>query len=85
MTDQICDCQLQQICGSALGLDLALMLRRGAHRLVSVLEREVHRLALKLKREATQAHVLMLKCDPEVCVSKNSTTIAFDRDWEIRV
>ena len=49
-----------------LDTDLTLMLKRGAHRLASVLEHEVHRLALKLKREATQACVLMLKRDPKV-------------------
>jgi len=47
--------QLQQKHESALGLNLALILRCGAHRLASVLERGAHRLALKLKREAFQA------------------------------
>ena len=40
--------------GLTLDADLALMLRRGAHKLTSVLERGAHMLALKLKREATQ-------------------------------
>ena len=35
-----------------------------------------------LKREATQARVLILKHDPEVCVSKNNTIIAFGRESE---
>jgi len=59
-----------------------MMLRRGAHRLASVLEREAHMLALKLKREATQACVLMLKRDPEVRVLKSSMiiTLGIERD-----
>jgi len=52
--------------GLALDADLPLMLRRGPHRLASVLE-----------REATQSLVLMLKHDPKACVSKDGTTIAF--------
>ena len=40
--------------GLALDADLALTLRRGAHRLASVLEHGAHKLALKLKREASQ-------------------------------
>ena len=82
--------------GLALDTDLALMLRSGAHRLVSVLECGAHKLALKLKVkllrlafvlkcEATHACVLMLKRDPEVCVSKNNMTIAFGKDCEVRV
>ena len=63
--------------GLAPDVDLTLMLRRRAHRLASVLEREAHRLALKLKCEATQACVLMLKCDSEIRVLKSSMTIAF--------
>ena len=54
------------------------------------------RLAFMLKREAIQAciyienvklHMLafMLKRDPEICISKNSTTIAFGRECEVRV
>ena len=85
VTDQIRGCQLQQKRSSVLYADLALMLRHGAHRLASVLERGAHMLALKLKHEATQGRVLMLKRDPEVCVSKNNMTIAFDRDCEVRV
>ena len=38
-----------------LDANLALMLRREAHRLAFVSERGAHRLALKLKREASQA------------------------------
>jgi len=41
------------------------------------------RLAFVLKHEAAQARVLMLKRNPEVCVLKNCTTIAFGRDCEI--
>ena len=41
--------------GLMLDVDLALMLRRGAHRLAFVLECGAHRLSLKLKREASQA------------------------------
>jgi len=41
--------------GFVLDADLALMLRREAHRLAFVLERGAHRLALKLKREVSQA------------------------------
>ena len=37
-----------------LDMDLALMLRRGAHRSTSVLERGAHRLSLKLKRKSSQ-------------------------------
>ena len=75
----------------ALDADLTLMLRREAYRLVYVLERGAHRivkllkLAFVLKCEATQAHILMLKRDPEVCALKNSTTIAFDRDCKVHV
>ena len=47
-------------------------------------ERGAHRLALKLKHEATQGRVLMLKRDPEACVSKSSMTIVFGRDREAR-
>ena len=79
VTDQVRSCQLQ------LDANFTLILRRGAHRLVSVLERGAHRFAMKLKHEATQACVLMLKCDPEVCVSKNSMTIAFGRDCEVHI
>ena len=72
------------------------MLRRGAYRLASVLEHEAHRLALRLKyevlklafvlkREVTKARVLMLKRDSEVCISKNSMTITFRREYEIHV
>jgi len=39
--------------GLTVDADLALMLRRGAHRLAFVLECGAHRLTLKLKREAT--------------------------------
>ena len=49
--------------GLALDVDLALMLRRGAYMLTSMLECEAHRLALKLKHEAMQACILMLKRD----------------------
>ena len=84
VTDQVHSCQLQQKCESALGPDLALMVRRGAHGLAFMLECEAHRFALKLKREATQVCVLMLKCDPEVRVLKSSTTIAFDTERDRR-
>ena len=63
--------------GLMLDVDLALMLRRGAHRPTSVLERGAHKLALKLKREAIQTCIFMLKRDCEVRVSKSSTTISF--------
>ena len=66
--------------GLALDADLALMLRGGAHKLASVLKRGAHRLALKLKREATQACVLMLKCDFKVRVLKSSMTLR-SRVW----
>ena len=42
---------------SELDLDLALMLRCGAHRLTSVLECGTHMLALKLKCKATYAYI----------------------------
>ena len=76
VTDQVV-AQLQQKCGSRVECRHALMLRREAHRLAFMLECGAYRLALKLKREATHARVQMLKRDPEACVSKNSTTIAF--------
>jgi len=53
--------------------------------LVSVLKHETHRLALKLKWKATQACVLTLKYDSEVCVFKSSMTIAFSTEREPRV
>jgi len=68
-----------------LDADLALMLRREAHSLASVLERGTHRLALKLKREAMHACVLMFKRDPEIRVLKSSTTIAFGTKRDPRV
>ena len=80
-----------RIAGLALDADLALMLRRGAYRLASVLERRAHglvkllRLAIVLKHETTQACVLMLKHDSKVCVSKNITTIVFGRECEVHV
>ena len=61
------------------------MLRRGAHRLASVLKHGAHRLALKLRREATHACILMLKRDPEVRVLKSSTTIAFGIERDPRI
>ena len=61
------------------------MLRRGAHRLASVLERGAHRLALKLKREGTQTYVLILKRNSDVRVLKRSTTIAFSTERDPRV
>jgi len=64
VTDQVHSCQLQQKCESALGPDLALMLR-WAHKLASMLERGAHRLALKLKHEAS------LAC---ICVETRSYT-----------
>jgi len=60
--------------GLALDADLALMLRCGPHMLASALE-----------REATQAHILMLKRNPEACISKNSTTIAFGTERYPRI
>ena len=71
--------------GLALDADLTLILKRGAQRLASVLEHGAHRLGLKLKREATQACILMLKCDPEVRVLKSSMTIAFGTERDPRV
>jgi len=59
--------------GLALDADLSLMLRRRPHMLASVLE-----------REATQARILMLKRDPEACVSKNSMTIVFGTERDPR-
>ena len=38
-----------------MDVNLALMLRHGAHKLASMLERGAHRLAFKLKHEASQA------------------------------
>ena len=64
----------------ALDADLALIL---SHRLTSVLERGAHMLALKLKREATQACILMLKCELEVRILKSSTTIAFRTERDV--
>ena len=60
--------------GLALDADLALMLRRGAHRLASVLE-----------CKTTQARILMLKREPESCVSKNRMIIAFGRERNPRI
>ena len=81
--------------GLALDAGLAMMLRCRTHRLASVLKRGGHRLALKLnvkllrlafvlKRGATQARVLMVKRDREVCVSNNNKTITCGRDYEVR-
>ena len=72
VTYQARDYQLQQNCEFVLGLDLALMLRRGAHRLVSMLKRGDHEL-VELQRLA----FFMLKRDPEIRVLNSSTTIAF--------
>ena len=65
--------------------DLTLILRRGAHRLVSVLERGAHSLALKLKCDAMQACIFMLKCDPEVRILKSRMTIAFGTERDLPV
>ena len=71
--------------GLSLDANVALMLRREARRLASALERRAHMLVLKLECKATQACVMILKRDPEVCVLRSSTTITFgaERDPSI--
>ena len=65
----------------ALDTNFTLMVKHGAHRLVSVLERGLYRLALKLKCESSQVAFMFIR-DPEVCVLKSSTTIAFGIERE---
>jgi len=93
---QVRGCQLQQECGSMLGLDLTLMLRHRAHRLTSVLVRGVYRLTLKLKCEASQACICVemqsytsshfnVKTRPWGSRLKEKHDLAFGRDCEIHV
>jgi len=59
-----------------LDADFILLLRRGAHRLTSVLERGFQRLAFELRREATVARVLTWRHDATLaCVSMIDATI----------